>query len=146
MSEAGEDAAAATASPANPVRGEVSVPLGEAGREFVLRPDYTAIQAIEDGTGKGMMRLFRDCAEGNMTLAETATVVAECVKAQGRATGDKLMALYAAEKLVPMIVDSPIGLVGVQGRVSTVLGFAICGDYNSAGELKAAAGGAKATG
>lgn len=131
MNEVGE------AQPANEVRGEISVELGDPAREFVLRPDYAALCAIEQACGRGLLRLALESGEGNLTLDHAATIVAECIKAQGRAIGDKLMALYSADKLGPMMIDAPTGFAGVQGRICTMLTLAASGGYNASGEIKA---------
>lgn len=123
---------------ANPVRGEIEVPLGDPPRDYVLRPSYEAVTAIEKATGKGLLRLFREAADGDMASGDLAVVCSECIRAQGRATQDRMMAAVDADRIGAMIMESPIGQAGVLGRVSVLLGGAVCGDYAASGELKAA--------
>lgn len=123
---------------ANPVRGEIEVSLGDPARDYVLRPSYEAIVAIEKGTGKGLLHLFREAAEATMPLGDLAVVIAECIRAQGRAAKDRMMASVDADRIGALIMESPYGHSGVLARAAVLLGGAVCGDYNASGEVKAA--------
>jgi hypothetical protein len=72
--------------PANPYRGEISVTLD--GAEFVLRPDFDAILAIDEALGGITALARRGLADlTSMTLSELAVVITEGIKAHGRSTG-----------------------------------------------------------
>lgn len=130
--------AEADGSPANAVRGEVSIELGSPAREFVLRPSFAAVQAIEARTGKGMVRLAEDCRAGNLTLADTATIVTEMIRAQGQAAGDSMLAAVHPDRIAEMIHETAGGLAATQGKVNVVLFWAVTGGYRATGELKPA--------
>lgn len=123
-------------SEANEVRGEISLELG--GREFILRPSYQAISAIEAKTGRGLLALAREAGEGNLSLADTAITAVECIKAHGKHSGDDMMANYRAEKIAEMIFDSEGGHAACLGRIAVLLSLAVTGGYTASGELKAA--------
>lgn len=123
-------------SEANETRGEIALDLG--GAEYVLRPSYEAIQAIEKRTGKGLLALARDAGGGDLTLVETALVAAECIKAHGKAKGDNLLAQTHADKIAEMILEAEGGVAASMGRIAVLLGLAATGGYTREGELKAA--------
>lgn len=123
-------------SEANETRGEIALDLD--GTEYVLRPSYEAIQAIEKKLGRGLLALARTAADGDLTLNETATVAAECIKAHGRAIDDRMLAASTPERIAEMIYETPNGQAGVMGRLAVMLGLAVTGGYDKAGELKPA--------
>lgn len=123
-------------SEANDVRGEISLDLG--GTEYVLRPTHEAILAIERKAGKGLIALARDCAGGLLSLPDLSLIIAECVKAQGRAKDDAMMAAVQPDRLAELILDSDGGITAAAGRTSLLLMLAATGGYTSQGELKAA--------
>lgn len=123
-------------SEANETRGEVALDLS--GKEYVLRPTYAAIAAIEQKTGKGLLALAREAGAGDLALHDTAIIATECIKAHGKHTGDAMMAAYQAEKIAELMLESENGYAGCLGRIAIVLGLAATGGYTASGELKAA--------
>lgn len=123
--------------PAAEERGELSLALD--GQTMVLRPTFEAIQSIEATLGRGLVDLSRDALAGRLSLADTAQVAAECIRAFGRDTDDKNLAGANAPKIARLIYDSEGGLYGAQKTVSALLSLAVTGGYNSAGELKPSA-------
>lgn len=121
-------------SDANETRGEIALDLSD--KEYVLRPTYQAIQAIEAKTGKGLLALARDAAE--LTLSDASTIATECIKAHGKHVGDELMAKYSADKIGQMMLETDGGLAACLGRLSALLMVAATGGYTASGELKAA--------
>jgi len=121
-------------SEANETRGEISLELD--GTEYVLRPSYQAIQAIEKKTGKGLIALARDAAGADLTLSETAIVASECIRAHGRAVDDKMMAAVSPERIGELILEADDGVAMALGRISVLLGLAATGGYTAQGELK----------
>lgn len=121
---------------ANEVRGEVGLELG--GTEYVLRPSYEAVQAIERKAGRGLLALARTAGEGELTLTETAVVVAECIRAHGKAIGDSMLSATNPERIAELVLESEDGIAGVMGRLAVLLGLVATGGYDKAGELKPA--------
>lgn len=77
---------------ANPERGEVELMLD--GKAYPLRPSYTAMRAIEHGTGKTLVQLSAAVgrgAFGGLPLDEMAVIVVEGIKAAGRDRNDDPM-------------------------------------------------------
>jgi hypothetical protein len=123
-------------------RGEVTITLD--GAEYVMRPSYEAIEAIEAQTGKGILALIQGAQEGNLTLAQTAIIVAECMKAWGRqqiaageASPEARSAAGAQTQKVARLIHEA-GLMTALPRVVIVLVAAATGGVNSAGEPKPA--------
>jgi hypothetical protein len=123
---------------ANEERGEV--PLLLDGSEFVLRPSYEAIEAIENQTGKGIVALFEAARAIELTSGETVTIVHQCIRAWGKATGDTGARAANRERIREMIIEAEGGLVGVQLRLAVLLGNYVSGGYTASGEAKAATG------
>lgn len=121
-------------SEANETRGEIALDLG--GREFVMRPTYQAISAIESKTGRGILALARDAAD--LSLSDAAIIAAECIKAHGKHVGDDMMANYAPAKIAEMMIEAEGGIAACLGRLSALLMVAATGGYTASGELKAA--------
>jgi len=119
---------------ANETRGEIAIDLG--GREYVLRPTYQAIAAIEAKTGKGLLALARDAAE--LGVGDAAIIATECIKAYGKHVGDDMMARYSPDKIGEMMIESEGGIAACLGRLSVLLMAAATGGYTASGELKTA--------
>lgn len=119
---------------ANEERGEIALDLS--GVEYVMRPSYQAIQAIEAKTGKGLLALARDAAD--LTLTEAAIIATECIKAHGKHTGDEMRARYSPDKIAELMLETDGGLAACLGRLSALLMVAATGGYTATGELKAA--------
>lgn len=130
-------------SEANETRGEISLELG--GAKYVLRPSYEAIQSIEKKTGRGLIALARECSNGSLSLGDVALIVAECVRAYGRAHDDRHLAASSAERFAEMILDSDGGLLVAADRIALLLMLAATGGYTAAGELKPARASQQAT-
>lgn len=123
-------------SDANETRGEISLELG--GTDYVLRPSYQAIQAIERKTGKGLLALARLAGEGELTLADTAMIAAECIRAYGNAIDDKMLAASSPEGIAEKVIEAENGIAGAMATVAVMLGLAATGGYTTSGELKPA--------
>jgi len=123
--------------PAVEERGELSLLLD--GTMMVLRPTFEAIQSIEGTLGRGLVDLARDAIAGKLSLADTAQIATECIRAFGRDTDDKNLAGAGAPKIARLIYDAQGGLHSVQKTVSAMLSLAVTGGYTSSGELKPSA-------
>ena len=123
-----DDQPAATA---NPHRGECAVML--AGTRYVLRPDFEAISAIDAELG-GILALARRGMNdpGDLTLHELAVIVAEGIKASGRAarTND---AHVKTDKIKRLIFETGIPAV-VPGVVRFLVASVTGGSKAEPGE------------
>ncbi len=123
---------------ANSLRGEVTITLE--GVDYVLRPDFTAITAIEDQTRQSLQQLAVDADAGRLPLRVLGTVVAECMKGQGRATGNEGLQATKAERVTELLFEA--GVLAVSPRVALVLAMALTGGHRpkepDPGEAKAA--------
>lgn len=124
-----------TTRPAIEDRGEMKLVL--LGRDYVMRPTYEAVTAIEAAAGRGLVDLARDAVAGKMTLAETAQIATECIRAFGREEGDKDAAGATAPRIARLILDSAEGLFGALSQVSALLSLAATGGFDASGNLKA---------
>lgn len=101
---------------ANPHRGETTVTLK--GTVFGLRPDFEAVAAIDDQLGSVVALTRRAIAEpASLTLNELAVVVAEGIKAHGRAARDS-NAHVSTDKIKRQIFET-----GIPTVVPAVLAF-----------------------
>lgn len=125
------------ARPAVEERGELTLELG--GASMSLRPSYEAIVGFEAATGKGLLQLAREALNGRLTLAETAQVACECVRAWGREAGDQNAAGSNAKKVAKLILEAEGGLHATLQTVSAMLSLAVTGGYDASGEAKPSA-------
>lgn len=126
---------------ANPVRGEMTFDLD--GADYVLRPSFEAIVAIEEQTGKTQVELAQMASDGRLTVMDAAVVVTECIKAQGRALlaagqDDQRMTAFNKKTVGELIQSSPGGVVLATQKLALLLFMAASGGYTPKGEVKAA--------
>lgn len=121
-------------SEANETRGEIALDLS--GTEYVMRPTFQAISAIESKTGKGLLALARDAAD--LTLAEGAIIATECIKAHGKHIGDEMMEKFSPDRIAELMIETDGGIAACLGRLSSLLMVAATGGYTASGELKTA--------
>jgi hypothetical protein len=126
---------------ANKTRGESGIVLD--GVSYVLRPSFEALEAIEDETGKGLGRLLAEATRGDLTVKATATVITECIRAQGRATGDDGMAKVNTDKIGKLMMTMDGGYVAALGIIIDLISTALTGGYSVEGEVVAPTGTAK---
>lgn len=124
------------ARPANQERGEIVLSLGE---DYVLRPTYEAIAAIEQALDKGLFDIASDAINHRLRLTDCAIVAAECIKAWGRATGgpQTLQAIRPA-RIAELMLESEGGYKAALEQVAMMLAMACTGGYTASGEPKAA--------
>lgn len=118
---------------ANETRGEVALTLD--GAEFVLRPSYEAIVEFEAATGRSLIDLAQAAGAGSLSLSDAAAIVTACVKAWGRATGNKSAAGVNAKRVAELLIEE--GLLLVMKRLEIVLFLAATGGVTASGEVKA---------
>jgi hypothetical protein len=124
-------------------RGEVTITLD--GAEYVMRPSYEAIEAIEAQTGKSVIELLVEADSGKLHLSDAGVVVWECIKAWGRqcvAAGDadpiaKSAAGANLEKVRKLIYK--FGIHQTRQRIAILLMAAATGGVTETGELVAVA-------
>lgn len=122
-------------SEANAERGEISLTLD--GRDWVLRPSFTAIQQFETETGKGLLVLADSVA--TLKLAELAAIVAACIRAGGEASSNAVAKSVKTERIAELMIEAPGGLMLVARVLRVLLFGAATGGYNAKGEPRAAA-------
>lgn len=115
-------------------RGELALPLD--GQDMILRPSYEAIDAFEKATGKGLLQLARESLNGSLTLAETAQIACECIRAWGRANEDRGSAGANTQRIAELIMESDGGLRLALSTISAMLALAVTGNYTAKGEVK----------
>lgn len=118
---------------ANPERGEIEVDIE--GVPHVLRPSYEAIVAIEKATGRGLVQLAQAAGDGSLAVDDAAIIVTECVRAHGRATGNRDLTEYRVGTVAAALVET--GVIQVQKRLELLLYLAVTGGYTAKGEAKA---------
>ena len=131
MADAKPEAAADT-------RGQVSVELD--GQEYLLRPSFEAIAACERQL-RPLYQLATEASRGELSLDDMGVIVAEMMRAQGKADPDgPLAADYKgarAERCSQLVYEA--GAPGVCARLMVVLIGALNGGYDAKGEAKAPA-------
>jgi hypothetical protein len=119
------------------VQGHIAVPLD--GTEFVLRPSFKALQAIERLTGKDHAELTHLAVQQRMSYDDMSIIIAEMMKAHGEANpNDPLKTTYLntkPEKLGPLIMSE--GKTKICIRLAILLVASLSGGYTPEGELKA---------
>lgn len=119
---------------ANPHRGEHQLSLG--GREYLLRPSFSAQVAIEEKTGQSLTQLIRAGNAGALPLKVAGTIAAELIRA-GADKGDAFTQHVSAEKIAELIFE--------EGQPVCVAVLTLCmadmatGGRTSSGEAKAVA-------
>lgn len=121
--------------PANEERGEIALTLD--GAQFVLRPTFEAISAFELATGKGLLQLAQESLRGSLYLSEVAQIATECIRAWGRATGQKSAQGVNAARVAELILEAEGGFVDAVKTISAMLSLASTGGYTAQGEVKA---------
>jgi hypothetical protein len=120
--------------------GEITITLDA---EYVLRPSYAAISAIEEAIGESIIVLANRAANGALKLKDSAIIATEMLKAWGREAGEgstadqRAAASFGSEGVAKLIYQQ--GLPGINARLAIVLIAAATGGYTAAGKAKAAA-------
>ena len=78
---------------ANPLRGEVGLPLG--GRTLLLRPSFSALVAAEAEVGS-LFRLLDRAAAGDVRLSDMGALFRHCAEVASEARSDFEAELLAA--------------------------------------------------
>lgn len=120
---------------ANSHRGEVSVKLAD-GVGYVLRPDMTAVVAIEAQCGSIIDLSRRALSGGSLSFGEVSAVVLEGMRAHGRETKNSDLIGANLKKVQQLVFDA--GLVAVVPAVIAFLSAAVTGGAApKAGEAEA---------
>lgn len=122
---------------ANTIRGEQIITLDT---DYVMRPSFSAIQAIEDATGLSLFELAMNAATGKMRGVHVAIIVTELIKADLRHAGKGAQAgHWKVEKVGELLMEHQDGLLGAIKALIPILNDAATGGYTAQGEAKAAA-------
>jgi hypothetical protein len=119
------------------VRGQLALPLG--GEQYVLRPSFEAILAIERQL-RPLFDLAEDGVRGRLTLNELTICAVEMMKAHGKTllADDPQASAYRGatfDQVGRLIYDA--ALPTICGRIAIVLCGAVSGAYTPEGEAKA---------
>ena len=118
---------------ANPERGEIEVDLD--GVPHVLTPSYEARVAISRQTGKSILQLATAAGDGSLMEEDAAIVVTECIRAHGKAIGDRDLQSYRPLRVGEYLAET--GMLSVVKRIELLLYLALTGGYTAKGEIKA---------
>src|SRR3546814_19710491 len=80
--------------------------------------------------------LARDSLNGALTLAETAQIACECIRAWGRANDDRGSAGANTQRIAELIMESDGGLRTALSTISAMLAPAVPGNSTAQGEVK----------
>lgn len=116
----------------NAERGEATIELD--GREWVLRPTFEAIQAIEKGTGRSLVELATGNVQGGLTTRETALIVTLLIRAWGKAEGDDIAARVNEARVGQLIYASEGGYMLAAVKLMALLPRALRGGYDAEGK------------
>jgi hypothetical protein len=125
---------------ANDLRGEVAITLE--GVDYVMRPSYEAIVAVERQTECSLSLIRISAMAETLALENAAIVVTEFVRAQGRAMverGDQAgapLTEFNKRRIGEALLET--GLKSCFDPIAIVIGRAITGGYTASGEAKAA--------
>lgn len=116
------------------VQGQMLVPLG--GAEYLLRPAYTAIRAIETKLRRTVLVLSGEAMHGELSTDDLAVIVSEMMLAEGRHNKDAGAAYKGAkaERIAELIYEE--GAPRILARVAIVLLGAATGGYTAKGEVR----------
>lgn len=95
----------------NPVRGEVTITLQ--GRERRLAPTWAAIVEMEQGTGHGVVTLYRRATALELSMSELAVIITAGLHGAGESNAE-------VRKVGPMLMDSDV--LTVNARIGKFLG------------------------
>lgn len=126
------DQAPAPAATANELRGEADLELE--GQRFVLRPSYEAVLEAEKLTGKGLIQLATEAADGELTAGHAAIIVTLFIRAWGKAQGCQQTQAVQVPRIGELLHE--YGLMRVNLRLAYVLGNAATGGCKADGTPK----------
>lgn len=118
---------------ANPERGEINVELD--GVAHVLTPSYEARVAISRQTGKSIQQLAVAAGDGSLMEEDAAIVVCECIRAHGKATGDRDLQSYNPRRVGECLAET--AMLTIDKKIELLLYLALTGGYTAKGEIKA---------
>lgn len=127
--------ALADAEPKVDVRGQMLIPLE--GGDYLLRPAYSAIKAIETQLKpRTVMELAGEALRGAISCEDLGVICAEFMKAEGRHNKDAGPSYThaSAAKLAELIYEA--GPPRITARVAIVLMGAATGGYTAKGEVR----------
>lgn len=126
---------------ANGERGEMAISLG--GVSYTLRPDHTAMYAIDDAVEGGIIAFAIEAnRRGTMPVSVIALIIAEGMRAQGRATNDQALAASSTDVVRRLVFEAfrePNGATGLNALAMRYLAAALSGGVTP-GNVEAAAG------
>jgi hypothetical protein len=118
---------------ANPHRGEVTVKLDA---DYVLRPDFEAVAAIDEQLGSIIDVTRRALAENSLSFREVSVIILEGMKAHGRAANDPTARAFTLKRVQHLVFEA--GILSVIGPVIQFLSNALIGGAKPEGNAPAA--------
>lgn len=119
---------------ANPARGEHTLTL--AGEAYLLRPAFSATQAIEDELDASAIALLRKANLCALSYSELGWICAEYIRAG--AGDDALLRSISADRIAELIYEE--GTSTVFPVVTALLADVVSGGRTTSGEPRAVAG------
>lgn len=104
------------------------------GVKYTLQPSLKAVMAMEAATSRSLFQLGQLAAESALSLSETGILCAEMIRAWGEATGDTAASHVGAQRIGELAMGE--GTIGAQIKLAVVLGYAVSGGYDAAGNPK----------
>lgn len=118
-------------------RGRIMVPLG--GADYVLRPSWEAIEAIELELGRSLTTLSGQAVGGQLSIRDLATICTLMMHAEGKADPHAAPSYKGAriEKIAELVYEA--SAPSITARIAVILMGAVTGGYTASGEMKPAA-------
>ena len=122
--------------PAVDFRGRITIPLD--GADYLLRPSYDAVIAIEQELGRSTLQLAQQAVSGTLTTTDMAVICCELMKAQGKADPTAGPSYLGAkvERIGQLIMEA--SAPKIMARLAVLLMGVVTGGYTAQGELKPA--------
>ena len=119
--------------PAVEARGEKTLTLE--GVKYRLRPSREAIAAIEESTGRGLLKLVHLCSAGDLSTDDYGIVAAHLIRA-GASPDDEGTRHVGEKRVADLIYEA--GVLAVKSTLTLVLLNAATGGRTAEGNEKAA--------
>lgn len=113
--------------------GEIDLELE--GVAYRLRPSFTAIREIEQALDRSILEVAKAAETGTLKLDEAGIIVAACIRAHAKASGDATLATIKPERAAEEIYAGPGGLLtALRVSLYPLLLGAILGKFTASGE------------
>jgi hypothetical protein len=115
--------------------GEIDLELE--GVAYRLRPTFEAVREIEKGTGRNLFDLVRQVEQGGLTFDDIGIIVAACIRAEAKASGDGALAMIRPQRAAELVYAEDGGaLLAIRTAIHPLLFGALTGGFSAAGEAQ----------